>query len=33
VNNAGIFDGKPVTDYTIGDYQLVVGVNLTVFFM
>jgi NAD(P)-dependent dehydrogenase (short-subunit alcohol dehydrogenase family) len=29
VNNAGVFIGKPFTDYTIGVYQLVVGVNLT----
>ncbi len=28
VNNAGVFTGKPFTDYTIDDYQLVVRVNL-----
>ena len=33
VNNAGIFIGKPFTDYTIEDYQLVVQVNLTGFFL
>lgn len=33
VNNAGIFIGKPFTDYTMDDYQLVVGVNLTGFFL
>jgi NAD(P)-dependent dehydrogenase (short-subunit alcohol dehydrogenase family) len=33
VNNAGVFIGKPFTDYTIDDYQLVVGVNLTGFFL
>ena len=33
VNNAGIFIGKPFTDYTIDDYQLVVRVNLTGFFL
>jgi NAD(P)-dependent dehydrogenase (short-subunit alcohol dehydrogenase family) len=33
VNNAGVFIGKPFTDYTIDDYKLVVGVNLTGFFL
>lgn len=33
VNNAGVFIGKPFTDYTIDEYQLVVNVNLTGFFM
>jgi NAD(P)-dependent dehydrogenase (short-subunit alcohol dehydrogenase family) len=33
VNNAGVFIGKPFTDYTIEDYQLVVQVNLTGFFL
>jgi NAD(P)-dependent dehydrogenase (short-subunit alcohol dehydrogenase family) len=32
VNNAGVFVSKPFTDYTPGDYALVVGVNLTGFF-
>ena len=33
VNNAGVFIGKPFTDYTFDDYQLVVNVNLTGFFL
>jgi NAD(P)-dependent dehydrogenase (short-subunit alcohol dehydrogenase family) len=33
VNNAGVFISKPFTDYTIDDYQLVTGVNLTGFFL
>jgi NAD(P)-dependent dehydrogenase (short-subunit alcohol dehydrogenase family) len=33
VNNAGVFIGKPFTDYTIDDYELVVRVNLTGFFL
>ncbi len=33
VNNAGVFIGKPFTDYTIEDHQLVVAVNLTGFFL
>jgi len=33
VNNAGVYIGKPFTDYTIDDYQLVVDVNLTGFFL
>ncbi len=32
VNNAGVFIGKPFTDYTADDYALVTGVNLTGFF-
>jgi len=32
VNNAGIFLGKPFTDYTAEDYALVTGVNLAGFF-
>jgi NAD(P)-dependent dehydrogenase (short-subunit alcohol dehydrogenase family) len=31
VNNAGIFIAKPFTDYTVEDYQALVGVNLTGF--
>jgi NAD(P)-dependent dehydrogenase (short-subunit alcohol dehydrogenase family) len=33
VNNAGVFIGKPFMDYTIDDYQKVVSVNLTGFFL
>jgi NAD(P)-dependent dehydrogenase (short-subunit alcohol dehydrogenase family) len=33
VNNAGVFIGKPFTDYTIDEYQLAVSVNLTGFFL
>jgi NAD(P)-dependent dehydrogenase (short-subunit alcohol dehydrogenase family) len=33
VNNAGVFIGKPFTDYTIEEYQLAVSVNLTGFFL
>jgi NAD(P)-dependent dehydrogenase (short-subunit alcohol dehydrogenase family) len=33
VNNAGVFIGKPFTDYTIDDYQLAVSVNLTGYFL
>jgi NAD(P)-dependent dehydrogenase (short-subunit alcohol dehydrogenase family) len=33
VNNAGIYLGKPFTDYTRDDYDTVVGVNLTGLFM
>ncbi len=33
VNNAGVFISKPFTDYTADDYAMVVGVNLTGFFM
>jgi NAD(P)-dependent dehydrogenase (short-subunit alcohol dehydrogenase family) len=33
VNNAGLFVSKPFTDYSAADYALVVGVNLTGFFM
>ena len=32
VNNAGIFLGKPFTEYTAADYAAVIGVNLTGFF-
>ena len=32
VNNAGVFLGKPFTDYTRDDYDAAVGVNLTGFF-
>ncbi len=32
VNNAGVFVGKPFTDYTADDYATMVGVNLTGFF-
>ena len=33
INNAGVFIAKPFTDYTADDYALVVGVNLTGFFL
>jgi NAD(P)-dependent dehydrogenase (short-subunit alcohol dehydrogenase family) len=33
VNNAGVFIGKPFTDYTLADYQKAVSVNLTGFFL
>jgi NAD(P)-dependent dehydrogenase (short-subunit alcohol dehydrogenase family) len=32
INNAGIFIGKPFTDYTLDDYLAVTGVNVTGFF-
>jgi NAD(P)-dependent dehydrogenase (short-subunit alcohol dehydrogenase family) len=32
INNAGVFIGKPFTEYTDDDYALMVGVNLTGFF-
>jgi NAD(P)-dependent dehydrogenase (short-subunit alcohol dehydrogenase family) len=32
INNAGVYIGKPFTDYTADDYALMVGVNLTGFF-
>src|SRR5258705_13512782 len=32
VNNAGIFIGKPFTEYTIEDYRNVVAVNIEGFF-
>ncbi len=32
INNAGIFIGKPFTDYTLDDYAAVTAVNLTGFF-
>jgi NAD(P)-dependent dehydrogenase (short-subunit alcohol dehydrogenase family) len=33
VNNAGVFIGKPFTDYSLKDYQLAVSVNVTGFFV
>lgn len=33
INNAGVYVSKPFTDYTAEDYNLVVGVNLTGFFL
>jgi NAD(P)-dependent dehydrogenase (short-subunit alcohol dehydrogenase family) len=33
VNDAGVFISKPFTDYTAEDYALVIGVNLTGFFL
>jgi NAD(P)-dependent dehydrogenase (short-subunit alcohol dehydrogenase family) len=32
VNDAGVFIGRPFTDYTIDDYELITGVNLAGFF-
>lgn len=32
INNAGIYIGKPFTDYTLDDYAAVTAVNLTGFF-
>ena len=32
INNAGIFIGKPFTDYTLADYAAITGVNLAGFF-
>jgi NAD(P)-dependent dehydrogenase (short-subunit alcohol dehydrogenase family) len=32
VNNAGIYIGKPFTDYTLDDYAAITAVNLTGFF-
>ncbi len=32
INNAGIFIGKPFTDYTLADFAAITGVNLTGFF-
>jgi NAD(P)-dependent dehydrogenase (short-subunit alcohol dehydrogenase family) len=32
VNNAGIYIGKPFTDYTLDDYLAITAVNLTGFF-
>jgi NAD(P)-dependent dehydrogenase (short-subunit alcohol dehydrogenase family) len=32
VNNAGIYIGKPFTDYTEADYAAIIGVNVTGFF-
>jgi NAD(P)-dependent dehydrogenase (short-subunit alcohol dehydrogenase family) len=33
INNAGVFIGKPFTDYSLKDYQLAVSVNVTGFFV
>ena len=33
VNDAGVYLGKPFTDYTSDDYDAVVGINLTGFFI
>ena len=33
VNNAGVYVSKPFTDYTATDYETVIGVNLTGFFL
>jgi NAD(P)-dependent dehydrogenase (short-subunit alcohol dehydrogenase family) len=33
VNNAGVFIGKPFTDYSLKDYQLAISVNMTGFFV
>ena len=32
INNAGIFIGKPFTDYTLEDYAAITAVNLAGFF-
>src|SRR3984885_8995996 len=32
INNAGIYIGKPFTDYTVDDYTAIAAVNLTGFF-
>jgi NAD(P)-dependent dehydrogenase (short-subunit alcohol dehydrogenase family) len=32
INNAGIYVGKPFTEYTLDDYQAITAVNLTGFF-
>ena len=32
VNNAGVFIAKPFTEYTLADYETVIGVNLAGFF-
>ena len=32
INNAGIYIGKPFTDYTLKDYAAITAVNLTGFF-
>ena len=32
INNAGIFIGKPFTEYTLADYAAITGVNLAGFF-
>jgi NAD(P)-dependent dehydrogenase (short-subunit alcohol dehydrogenase family) len=33
INNAGVFIGKPFTDYSLKDYQLAISVNVTGFFV
>jgi NAD(P)-dependent dehydrogenase (short-subunit alcohol dehydrogenase family) len=33
INDAGLYSGKPFTEYTADDYASVVGVNLTGFFL
>ena len=33
INDAGLYSGKPFTEYTADDYAAVVGVNLTGFFL
>jgi NAD(P)-dependent dehydrogenase (short-subunit alcohol dehydrogenase family) len=33
INNAGVYVSKPFTDYTAADYALMIGVNLTGFFL
>jgi NAD(P)-dependent dehydrogenase (short-subunit alcohol dehydrogenase family) len=32
INNAGVFNGKPFTDYTVEDYSAITAVNLAGFF-
>ena len=32
INNAGIYIGKPFTEYTVEDFNALIGVNLTGFF-
>ena len=32
INNAGIYIGKPFTEYTLDDYEAITAVNLTGFF-
>jgi NAD(P)-dependent dehydrogenase (short-subunit alcohol dehydrogenase family) len=32
INNAGIYIGKPFTDYTLGDFSAITGINLAGFF-
>jgi NAD(P)-dependent dehydrogenase (short-subunit alcohol dehydrogenase family) len=33
INNAGVYVSKPFTDYSAGDYALMISVNLTGFFL